>query len=357
MALLAFDGFDNYNAAANDLLNRRGGGMQWTSFSGSVTGPGRAGVGSYASMGQNQSLVATLSASLGSGFFGFALEVPGVAPDETGPPSFVLTDAHSGTNQVTVALNQSRMGFDVYRAVSPHAVLIAQSANNVITADAWNYIEIMATISTTAGAVTIRVNGEIALTASGLDTQVSSNAFFDTVSFNAPGAPTATVINVDDVYFADTTTGPGPYSFATFVGDVRVETLNPTGNGATIAWTPLTGANWQEVSEVHCDDDASYNATATVGATDLFNFAALGESINAILAVQIMGCYRKDDAGYHTINQQLVSGSTTVAGAAYAIPIGYVYVADFWTTDPNTALAAWSQSAVNALQAGYKLTA
>jgi hypothetical protein len=126
-----------------------------------------------------------------------------------------------------------------------------------------------------------------------------------------------------------------------------------TTPGETQLFLPIT-SNWQEVREKYADQDTTYNYTTTVAAKDMFNFEPLAATITAVLAVQVVGCFRKDDAGSRTVEQHLSSAGTEVAAAAYSIPAGYVYCSDFFTLDPATS-NAWTVSAVNALQAGYVL--
>lgn len=355
MALLAFDGFDNYAANGSDLLDRRGGGLQWAALYGATTAsPGRVGVGSYMAVDRASYLRGTLTMQVPSGYIGAAIRVLNFAQPNN--PSITMVDRLSNQPQVLFVLNVERQAVDIYRGViGGPSVLIGASPNNSLTLAAWNYVEFFATISQSAGVVMIRSNGQTIYSASGLNTQNTTNAYFDGFDLNGPPAPTDSVMHVDDLYVCDSTLGPGPYPFNNFVGDVRVATLNPIGAGGTTQWTPLANTNWQEVSEVANDHDASYNYTTTVGAEDLFNFADLPATISQILAVQITGSYRKDDAGTHLLTQQILSGATAAAGAAYSIPLDYVYLNDFWVTDPNTS-GGWTIAAVNALQAGYTLT-
>jgi hypothetical protein len=353
MALVGYDGFDHYAASAADILNRRGGGFQWNQQTGiGFFSPGRTGAGSAVYIGQNASLFGTLSTALKSAYFGFGADIStSVFP---GNPTLQLLDQHGPGNveQIRFVFNTSTAGIDVYRGTT----LIASSVNNTYTLNAWNFLEFFVTIDNAAGAVTIRSNGQVVLAATGLDTQVSPNANFEGMWFNGARAPTGTNLDIDDFYIADTTTGAGLFPFDTFAGDVRVVTLHTVGNVGTPGWTPLAGTNWQEVAEAHSDGDTSYNFTTTVGAKDLFNFGPLASTITTVLAVQVTGAYRKDDSGTRTVSQHISSGGTEIAGPDVSIPGNYVYVSDFYVQDPNGSVP-WTVAAVNALQAGYALTA
>lgn len=144
-----------------------------------------------------------------------------------------------------------------------------------------------------------------------------------------------------------------PQRYDYYLGDVSVDTVFPTAN-VSVAWTPLANTNWQEVSEVVFDGDTSYNYTSGVGDVDLFAIGPVRTNIATVLAVQITGAYRKDDATSHIIEQQLKSGATQVDGDGNSVPSGYVFFTDSWIQDPNTGLQ-WLAADVNALNIGYKL--
>ncbi len=343
MALIAFEGFDFYDTTGTDLTARGMGAIAWTSFTGSFGNPGRAGSGSYLSVVSASLLMA---AAIASGFIGFAVQAFG-----TDVATINVVDNLAGAVQLAFKLNQTLNRIDVY--LGGAGAPFASTATNGIIVTAWNYLEIGVTIHPTAGAVTLRCNGQTVLALSGINTRATVNSSFNGVNF---ASNFSTTLNIDDLYLADTTPGPGVFAFDNFAGDLRVVTLNTIGAGSSTQWTPLANANWQEVSEVHNTGDASYNASSTPGQTDLFHFAALAGTISSVLAVQITGSYRKDDAGTREITQQLLSGTTQIAGATYSVPGTYVYLTDLFVLDPNTS-TNWTVTSVNALQAGYTLTA
>jgi hypothetical protein len=349
MALVAFEGFDHY-AANNpgDLLNRRGA-LQWTGAAGSFVA-GRVGSGLALQIIQGN-VSAALALAQASGFIGFGLIIGG----GTSFANFLINDFSGGSAQLGVVFNTLLNRVEVWRGPVSGAPLWV-SANNVFSAGIWYYFEIGMTIHPTAGAIEIRLNGQTVLSLSGINTRASANSQFDGFTFFTGFATASQVLTIDDLYLCDATTGPGPYAFNSFVGDVRVATLNPIGAGGATSWTPLSGANWQQVAEAYADGDTSYNATLTPGAQDLFAFADLPATISAVLAVQVSTSARKDDAGTHLLTQQVLSGATLASGTALSLPSGYVYLNDLWVTDPDTALSGWTIGAVNALQAGYVLT-
>ena len=374
MALLAFDGFDNYATGTNDVLNRRNAALQWSAaVAVVVNSPGRSGVGAYAYLPHAAEKFVGSIQPLVSGIVGFAMQAINNSDPYQGL-GFALMDLTANAPQLNFLFNLIAGSIAVYLGgtfvqsgndgtggIVTGGTLLGATANNAVTfgENIWNYYEVAATIAGSGGgAVELRVNGQVVLNLSGITTRMTAHTYFNGVAWmTTSNFQTTYAMGLDDFYLCDTTTGPGPYACNTFLGDVRVITLNTDGAGASTQWTPLTGTNWGEVAEARCDGDTTYNYTATVNNKDLFNFAPLTGTINAVIAVQTTGAYRKDNGGTREITQQLVSGATAVNGTTYSVPSSYVYMSDFWVTDPNTALAAWTVSAVNAVQAGYILSA
>jgi hypothetical protein len=127
-----------------------------------------------------------------------------------------------------------------------------------------------------------------------------------------------------------------------------------SGIGAAAAIGMIAVANYQNVGENIFDGDESYNYTTTIGAEDLFNCDSLVSTTLNILAVQVIGAYRKDDAQQHTLTQRVRSGTTDVGGHVIALSSSWFYSSDIYPTDPATG-ASWSVSGVNTMQVGYRL--
>jgi hypothetical protein len=227
--------------------------------------------------------------------------------------------------------------------------LLTLGPNNAWTPNVWVFLEVGAKIDSSTGSVEVRVNGVTVASVSGINTKSTANVWFDNVklSTNFGNLP------IDNFYYNDAT-GSAPYNG--FLGDFRVDSILPEADSA-VQFTPLANANWQEVSEVAMDSDASYNYSSTPGDQDLFDMGALDSHDASVLAVQITGAFRKDDAGDRSIKNAVKSGGTTAYGAVDPLYDGfYAYYSDVFVQDPNTS-AAWALSAVNAMKAGYKVEA
>jgi hypothetical protein len=367
MAFKIWDGFDHYNSLS-DLLARSGF-LQWQTPSGLqpsisfVSGlvPGKPGsaikiLNNNGATTPNETLRAVWGARNAEAYFGQRVLIPGGV---TGPASHlyvILQDTVAGSPQITILFNGSNYSVQVFQGAYNGGVTLALSANNVWTGDTQQFVEIHAKIDGSVGEVDVRVRGNSVFggPVTGLNTKSTANAWFDAVDYG-PAAVSANVagfVEIDDLYYADTTTGSGSFAANTFAGDCRVATLFATGN-QSVQWTPLAGSNWQEVSETAMDGDTSYNATATAGQEDLLAFGALS-GIGLIYGIQLTGAYRKDDAGARIVKQAVKSGATEVYGSNWSLADTYTYFTDQWILDPNTS-ANWTVGAVNAGYYGYNL--
>ncbi len=370
MSLKVYDGFDHYNTITD--LQQRQGFLQWSMNQGfTISTPGRLGVGKLlATTTTPAQITASFGARNKTAFVGFSMQqTRGLVT--TSPAIFFLdslTNPPVGTIQVALQFNP--MNGAVLAFLGGHTQLIAgalvytggtflgASPNNCFNPYEADYFEVLVTVDGAAGVITVRNNGQTILNLTGVNTQATGNATWDAIEFfqQADGFGNPPAWFVDDLYYCDTTTGPNPtYPCSSFLGDVRVITLFPTGNGATIQWTPLSGANWQNVSETAMDSDTTYNSSSTPGNQDFYNFQALtGSPLPAVIAVQVTGAYRKDDGGSRVVLQKISSSASVGSGTNASIPVTYAYVTDLFMLDPHTS-AAWTATAVNGLSAGPDL--
>lgn len=369
MALKVFEGFDHYNNG-NDLFQRSGF-LQWEIINAGwslITSPGRNGRGKALGVhadndgGPGQSGAAARSYAVfadrnAEAYLGFAFNIT------TGRGAYIaLTDSVGAAYQIVLFFNPSNYSITAYTGGAFYftyqysGTVLGVTGNNVWTGGVWQFLEIHPVIGT-SGSVQVKINNTVVMTLSGVNTRTSSNNWFDKLGFvESPVGNGGTFMTVDDLYYCDTTTGPGLVPANTYLGDSSTATLFTIGNDS-VSWTPLTGTNWGEVSETAMDSDTSYNSTTTVGNEDRFNFGALGSVLDTVFAVQVTGAYRKDDGGTRTIEQSVWSGGTETYGAGHNIPdVTYAYFTDLWVLNPTTGLN-WTLTDINAMKAGYKLTA
>lgn len=214
---------------------------------------------------------------------------------------------------------------------------IVTSASSLIAANAWNYCEIELVRSATVGTVNVYLNGTLIATATGANTGATT---IGVISFRGN-----LVTHVDDIYCDNA-------SATAHKGDCKVETLMPTADTAQKDWSRSTGAtNFSLVDEKPENVDTDYVFASVVGNKDLYDCADLGSTPLTIHAVQVEGIIRKDDATVRTGRINSKSGATTNNGTTRTLSTSYLIDRKILLVDPNTS-AAWTTSAVNALQIG-----
>lgn len=347
MAIIGYDGLDNYNSLSD--MQARNGKLQWTNC-GTYYGPWVTGRGGYGkAMGGFSTATANFSAPTQKITAGFAFDFGANAATLVAG----LYDNLTGTLQCTWTFNSSNGS--IYFTDSTGAVVA--SALNALSANGWYYYEIQNGIGpgsgSGAGTAALRVNGQPISSfpdITGVNTQKSANASMSAIAFSGPGGSTS----FDDTYFCDGTTGPGTYPCNSFLGDIRNSTQFAVGNGGTIDWTPLANTNWHEISETAMDSDVSYNRSNSAGAIDLFNPAVLGADIDQVICLCVTIAVRLEDAGARFIAPCIQLGATVYVGTPQAVDLSYIYLTSYWPINPSTG-ASWTTTEVNDCQFGYKI--
>jgi len=335
MAVVGMEGFDHLSIT--QLLAKQG--------RSGVTNPiqtGRLG-GQAIRTGGNQTGLAFSGFSTTSVIAGFAYKFSNVLVANLTSRRVMF---RAGVTNVVGLVTASSGGDIVLRLIDSAAATIASGTTPIII-DIWYYVEVRVVISATVGSVELRLNGlsSAELSATGLNTGTSP---IDSVAWGATSVGTH-VTDVDDLYIVDTTTGSSPTN--TFLGDCRVETLPPTGNGANTAWTGAFG-DWDDSTSHNTDTD--YVSSSTPGDRETSTLADLAVGTGTIYAVQTDVTARKDDAGARTIAPVLrISGTNHDGTTTPGLSTDYVtYVQTYDRLDPVG--NAWSIATVNAMEAGVK---
>jgi hypothetical protein len=366
VALKVWDGFDHYNATADFLA--RSGFLQWqepppSPFPVLSFVTGRNGFGKAIKIQNNTAVAFTawLRAVWGDRnaeyYQGVAALIPSGTVGQACSLAMSFFDTVAGAAQITVLFNGANYSVQAFRG-GLGGTSIGLSANNVWSGDVWNFLESHVKIDGSTGSVSIRVNGVTVLNLTGQNTKPTANAWADACDFGVMPIALAAgqiFVELDDIYYADTTSGAGTFPANTFLGDCRVATLFATGVGSSTDFSPLANANWQEISEQAMDSDSSYNYSTNPTDEDLFAFSPLTATLSTIFGIQITVAARKDDAGARVLKSAVKSGATEDYGADHSLPdMQYAYFSDLWILDPDTG-ANWTLSGVNGAQYGYNL--
>ena len=282
MALLFVDGFD-----AGDYA------VKWSVINGGTTStPGRYGTGRYMYLPGGGQTISKLFTASSQVFIGFALNL-----DLNFNGNFLSLSGDNGTvSHLGVAFSSTQI------SINRNGVTLATAAT-VSPINGWSYIEVMATINDVTGTCKVRVDGVELINFTGDTRNGGTNQTIDMVTLVRP--PSGGNSRFDDFYLCDGT-GSAPYN--AFLGDIRINTIVPTGAGSDTGFTPSTGANYTTV------DELPYSATdfvtgTTTGTRDLYTMGDLSGSYT-VLAVQNNLIAKKTDAGTTSIKTAIKSVGT-----------------------------------------------
>jgi hypothetical protein len=173
----------------------------------------------------------------------------------------------------------------------------------------------------------------------------------------------------DDVAINDATGG----SQNTFAGSGKVIRLKPNATGDANTFSTQTGGtagganNFTRVNEVTPNDATSFNGSTTLNEHDLFNVdaSAIGAT-DTVNVVQVNGRFRDSTAdATQTIKFEIEKAAAgTILQSSAIIPNTTTWVTNsvnaphnpVLTTYTNPDGAAWTQTTLDSMQIGYKLT-
>jgi hypothetical protein len=314
MAVVLMEGFDHLN-------------QQYTAKGWSVNNfTGAAGrYGGRCVDSQNSVVMSkVLPSSYTTLFVGFATKIAALPGDMD-----IFLTRNGSTNVVRIQCFNNGLN-RVFRLLNAAGTVLATGTTPIV-ATVWNYLELKVVVSASAECSASSVNtGALAI---------------DNVGMNGINGVTW---SYDDLYVVDTS-GSSPTN--TWLGDVKIETLFPTGNGNSTAWTGAFG-DWDDTTS-H-DTDTTYVSSSTPGDKETSTLGDLTVTAGTVFAVQTNLVARKDDAGSRTIAPVLRIGGTdydgTTSPGLTATYTDYTQLHD--RLDP--AGNAWSVATVNAMEAGVK---
>lgn len=217
----------------------------------------------------------------------------------------------------------------------------------------WHYYELRVVISDMVGEVEVRVDGNTYLSGTLLDTR-NGGATVDTIRFGDRGNFDGTQI-LDDIYICD---GTGSAPTNTFLGDVKVESIFPSGNGNSSVLVGSDGNsidNYLLVDESAPNSDTDYVESSTVGDKDTYAYGNLTATLGTVYGVQVLPWAKKTDAGARKIASIARLSGTEVDSADKTLFTDYSYYLDVREAKPGGGV--WTITDVNAAEFGVKVTA
>lgn len=340
MALLFMDSFDHYASA--DFL------LKWTGYESAGATNITAGVGRHGS--------AALVISSGGwwvykSFPAAATVIVGLAFKNAALGGNPVQLLDGGAGQVLIRLNTDG-SLSAYRMLSgfdsPDAVL-GTSAAGVITAGTFYYVEAKVTIHSTAGAVTLRVNGAVVLALTGVNTRgagASTNQV--TRLYLSTYGSGGSTLTIDDLYLLDDT---GSTPLNNLLGDVRVDARFPSGAGSNTGWTPSAGSNYTCVDESAPNGDTDYVSATSSGLKDTYAVQDAPVAGGTIYGVQVLWHLKKTDASTCSVAPVVRHSGTDNVGTAQNPTTSYLYQSQLYPTNPGTSVA-WVEADFNAAEFG-----
>lgn len=225
--------------------------------------------------------------------------------------------------------------------------LLGSSAAAALSLNTWYTLEIEIVISDTVGRITVYLDGVSILNLTSQDTRNGAPTTVDNIWLGAIDGLGVGAAQFDDLYVTDSATKP--------TAALRVETLRPDSDGATLNLTPSAGSDHFAVVDETTVDSSDYLQGSTVGDLDELGLGNLSNTPTAIEAVQIVGHLQKTDATARSMALEVKSGATTSTGGNYTLTTTGGRHERILATDPDTA-AAWGASGVNALKVRPKVT-
>lgn len=338
MALLLMDGFETLPVMKPGTSMSNGG----TGTATGRDGVGKALVGNqldtelFVSIPSRQTIIAGFGYWMPSSRFGFTND------------TYAIVHLQGDTGAIThLTLNTNATGNLLLRRGIASGSIIATSAS-AISGDAWNHIEIKATLSDTVGTCVVKVNGVEFINYSGDTRNGGSVEEFDRLMFG-----TSNIGNkVDDLYVLDTT-GPAPLN--DYLGDCGIKAVRPDGNGASSQWVGSDADstdNYLLVDEVD-PNTTDYVGSAVAGERDLYTMSDIASS-GTVHAVQANIYAQKSDTGTRSIKPVYRSAAGTVlAGSEKGLSTSWTLVqGGIRTTDADA--AAWTVTSLNGHQFGIE---
>lgn len=238
--------------------------------------------------------------------------------------------------------------------------LLGTSSGVAMSINTYYYIEIKVKINDSTGGVWIKIDGtdvlrlgDYAVSPAALDTRNGgTSGVIDNVDLRSGSGDTN---DFDDYVIWDDAVADADNPNDDFLGDIRVETVFPTGSGNSTDGTPSAGSNWQCVDDNPPNDDTDYVSETTTGDHDTYAMGNLATATGSVTAVRWAANARKTDAGSCTVAPVLRTGGADFTGSDKSPGTSYRYLSQIYDVNPDTGLA-FTISEINAIEVGWKKT-
>lgn len=238
------------------------------------------------------------------------------------------------TAQMSIAVNSNNT-VSIHRGIQwfgSSGTVLATTSAPLLPLNTWTHFQFMVTFHNTAGAYELRINNTTVLSATNVNTRITSNNYANRIGVGFSYADTCTIDFCDTYAFDDTGS-----SFNTWTNDSRVSPRRINGAGTYSQFTPSAGSNYQCIDDTTPDGDSTYVESSTVNAIDSYKMGALPTPASNVRALVHLIYAKKTDAGPKTFSPFLVSNSTEYLNpATYQLTDSYKYYQINYTENPVT---------------------
>lgn len=221
----------------------------------------------------------------------------------------------------------------------------------------WHHVELEMTLNTSTGTAKLWIDGEEQYNLTGIDTvdgATNISTYVRVRLSSGVATNTAQFIWFDDIIVWDD-------SGSEFTGALpnhihRIETIRPTGAGASAQFTPSTGANWENVDDAVANDDTNYNESSTTGHIDSFAYGNMSLNVDEIFGINIKSRVKFDSGSANFRNKVRIS-STYYNGSTVAVTAAYGMIETIFNNNPASTGSNLTKSDVDAAEFGYERVA
>jgi hypothetical protein len=222
--------------------------------------------------------------------------------------------------------------------------------------NSYKQIEVKARLHDSTGSVEVRVDGNTTpvINLSSQDTKNGgTKTVFDAIYLRGNlSTANGGQGQFDDFYVCNEQSGTNN----DFLGDVVVQTVFPSGNGAT---SNLVGSDGNSTDNYLLVDETApntsdYNGSATVDQKDTYAMGNTSGTPTSIRAVRLNAYAAKSDAGSRSFALVVRSGGTEADSSDIPLSTTFQYYGTIFLLDPTDS-NAWSQAKVDGIEAGFKV--
>lgn len=262
----------------------------------------------------------------------------------------LLQDSGSFTTAALWVYGDGRVELRLRTSSTSYGTILASGPPGTAPTGDYNYFEIRYLLAASPnGQAELRVNGVTVGTFSGGNTRYSSATVMAGISYS--GSSNNTYL-LDDMYIIDPEVAPN----TTFLGDCRIKTLMPVGNGSASELVNSDGNSVDNFLKVNTSPvvTTSFTGSDVVDAKDLYAFPSFSP-VGPIMAVQTgQWVFKTDEGGARKGRALIKSGATQASGNDRVLSTALAYDTLILATNPATGLA-WTEAEVNTIEAGFQV--